>query len=574
MRGNYASPSELLQAQRETGKSYWDLIGKPLNQNTGYNFNNPHAAEEKQYNEWYDSQKLSDEDNIKLQQLLSEYDKNVKSNTDSLPKYKKGKDKFHSFAAQMGPRIYRELHKQGIYSNNTYDNMMRQLAWESNYANSLNAINNHNYAGIRKSATKYAKYKNDDQFAQEYVSLIKRKYPNAVKAKNPVQYAKALKDNGYYEDSVEHYAQSLAAMSSISNAVKAHMAANPSQYEVEVLLEDLKKQSEQPAVSTRVAKLINREPINKEPFVNTPIPTKAPLITRPEYLESNSLIKKSFEQNMDNILQGKEFQFKLPGFKKGKDSKKSLNDEQYIKIMEDVANANYERWGYPNQDAALLYVLNANDYDYRGYYNKYPPNSANSLTHWSDEFKTAYHPSFSDESKYSGHKSKYNPDGIVGGHWYNEMFVPSFDQLRKLNKLPHFRGGKDSGIKEYVSNEDMHINPDGSITTRNGNTGNVILPDVNVYAYKDYNSAFDYSGANDVMGTIADFTPVVSDVKQGLEAANDLRKGNYKEAAIGAGLLLLPNVLEKPLEVGLTGYGLLKNQKTSRGSDRKYNTKK
>jgi hypothetical protein len=235
-------------------------------------------------------------------------------------------------------------------------------------------------------------------------------------------------------------------------------------------------------------------------------------------------------------------------FKNGKDPKKPLSDEQYIKIMEDVANANYERWGYPNQDAALLYVLNANDYDYRGYYNKYPPNSANSLTHWSDEFKTAYHPSFSDESKYSGHKSKYNPDGIVGGHWYNEMFVPSFDQLRKLNKLPGFTGGKDSGIKEYASNEDMHVNPDGSITTRNGNTGSVILPDVNVYAQKDYNSAFDYSGANEVMGTIADFTPVVGDVKQGLEAANDLRKGNYKEAAIGAGLLLLPNVLEKPLK--------------------------
>jgi hypothetical protein len=111
-----------------------------------------------------------------------------------------------------------------------------------------------------------------------------------------------------------------------------------------------------------------------------------------------------------------------------------------------------------------------------------------------------------------------------------------------------FKNGKDSGIKEYASNEDMHVNPDGSITTRNGNTGSVILPDVNVYAQKDYNSAFDYSGANEVMGTIADFTPVVGDVKQGLEAANDLRKGNYKEAAIGAGLLLLPNVLEKPLK--------------------------
>jgi hypothetical protein len=46
---------------------------------------------------------------------------------------------------------------------------------------------------------------------------------------------------------------------------------------------------EEPAVSTRVEK-----PINKEPIVNTPIPTEAPLIPKPEYLESNSLIRKSF----------------------------------------------------------------------------------------------------------------------------------------------------------------------------------------------------------------------------------------------------------------------------------------
>lgn len=422
MRGNYKSPSELLQAQRETGKSYWDLVGKPLTPNTGYNLNNPHAAEESEYNKWYNGSKLSDEDSEKLQQFLEEYDKDIKSNYNSLPSYKGGKDKFHAFAAKMGPRVYKELHRQGRYTPYVYDNMMRQLAWESNYGTSLNAINNHNYAGIRANPTKYVSYKNEDEFVKSYVTLLNKRYPNAMTAKSAKQFAKALKANGYYEDSLEHYSNSLAAMSSISNAVRTHMHANPSQYEVEVLLDDLKKQDEQPAVSTRVVKPINREPINKEPFVNTPIPTQATLITRPEYLESNSLIKKSFEQNMDNMLQGKEFQFNLPGF----------------------------------------------------------------------------------------------------------------------------RGGKDSGIKEYASNEDMHINPDGSITTRNGNTGSVILPDVNVYAQKDYNSAFDYSGANDVMGTIADFTPVVGDVKQGLEAANDLRKGKYTEAAIGAGLLLLPNVLEKP----------------------------
>lgn len=447
MRGNYKSPSELLQAQRETGKSYWDLVGKPLTPNTGYNINNPHAAEESEYNKWYNGSKLSDEDSEKLQQLLEEYDKDIKFNSNSLPSYKGGKDKFTTFVERMGPKVYRQLHKQGIYNPYIYDNMMRQLAWESNYGTSPLAISNHNYGGVKSSNTEYAKYKDDDAFADYYVSLIRRKYPQAVKAKDTKSYAKELKKVGYYEDSLQNYSQKLSSMSSVSRAAKLHMHTNPKQYEVEMLLDDLKKQSVQQPVSTRVEAPVNREPINKEPFVNTPIPTKAPLITRPEYLESNSLIKKSFEQNMDNMLQGKDFQFKLPGFKKGKNPKKPLSDEQYIKIMEDVANENYKNWGLPNPDAALLQVLNDNSYDYRGYYNKYPPNSANSSTHWPDEFKTVYHPTFSDESKYSGYKNKYNPEGIVGGHWYNETFVPSLDQLVKLKKLPGFTGGKDSGIK-------------------------------------------------------------------------------------------------------------------------------
>lgn len=30
MNTNYIKPSELLQRQRQTGESYWDMIGKPL----------------------------------------------------------------------------------------------------------------------------------------------------------------------------------------------------------------------------------------------------------------------------------------------------------------------------------------------------------------------------------------------------------------------------------------------------------------------------------------------------------------------------------------------------------------
>ena len=35
-------------------------------------------------------------------------------------------------------------------------------------------------------------------------------------------------------------------------------------------------------------------------------------------------------------------------------------------------------------------------------YTKYPNSKANADTHWTDEFKTVYHPTFSKESKYSG----------------------------------------------------------------------------------------------------------------------------------------------------------------------------
>lgn len=453
MRGNYVSPSELLQAQRETGKSYWDLIGQPLTPAVGYNINNPYSESEKSYKQWYntDAKQTTQQDTKTsndqvLNELIQKYN-NLQASMnkpkeqkeyeyDDLPSFKKGKDKFTSFAQQLGPKIYKEMNKRGVYSDAAYDNVMRQLAMESSYGQSDVALKNHNYGGVGFNGKTYFKYKNDDAFVKDYIRMMKSKYGTALKAKNTTQYAKALKAGGYYQDSLENYTNKLNAMSSMSAAAKRHRLLNPKMYEYQVLLSDM----EEPAVSTRVEK-----PINKEPVVNTPIQTEAPLIPKPEYLESNSLIRKSFQQNMSNMLQGREFQFTLPGFKNGKNSKKPLSDEQYFKIMEDVANENYKRWGLPNPDAALLQALNDNSYDYRGYYNKYPNGKGNAVDHWPDEFKTVYHPTFSDESIYSGKKSQYNPEGIVGGHWYNETFVPSLDQLAKLKKLPGFKGGTGLG---------------------------------------------------------------------------------------------------------------------------------
>lgn len=116
----------------------------------------------------------------------------------------------------------------------------------------------------------------------------------------------------------------------------------------------------------------------------------------------------------------------------------SLSDSDYYDIMERVAKENNEKWnqlraqeGAPllSIEEEYLRILNDNAYDYRGYYNKYPQSRANADTHWTDEFKTAFHPTFSIESGYSGEKSQYNPNGYLGGVWLkNGQFVPTFWQ--------------------------------------------------------------------------------------------------------------------------------------------------
>ena len=107
-----------------------------------------------------------------------------------------------------------------------------------------------------------------------------------------------------------------------------------------------------------------------------------------------------------------------------------ISDEEYYDTMEKVAEENYDKWGFKNPDEALVHALNDNTYNYKGYYDKYPQLEANADTHWTDEFKTVYHPTFSDESIYSGQKSQYNPEGLVGGHWFDEKFVPAPWQIQ------------------------------------------------------------------------------------------------------------------------------------------------
>lgn len=153
--------------------------------------------------------------------------------------------------------------------------------------------------------------------------------------------------------------------------------------------------------------------------------------------------RKKAEQQQAIDAPIKELRRRLKRFGDGKD--KQISDQEYYSIMEKVAEKNNEEWnrlrikegGAPlSKDEEYLRILNDNTYDYRGYYNEYPNGDGNALNHWTDEFKTAYHPTFSTLSKYSGKKSQYNPQGILGGHWNGEVYIPVWGQLLPSNIKP------------------------------------------------------------------------------------------------------------------------------------------
>ena len=87
-------------------------------------------------------------------------------------------------------------------------------------------------------------------------------------------------------------------------------------------------------------------------------------------------------------------------------------------------------------DEVYTEMLNDPTYNYKEFYEGQPflANAmlyAPEFAHFSDYAKTMYHPTFSNQSIYSGKVSDYNPYGIVGGSW-NETgteYTPSMSQL-------------------------------------------------------------------------------------------------------------------------------------------------
>lgn len=146
-------------------------------------------------------------------------------------KFEEGKSAHDAFVEQMGPVLYQELLRTNTPNIDVaYDNMLRQLAYESDYGRSRVARDQHNYGGYGWNGKTYTTFKDDADFINHYVKLMNDRYSDAVNADSIQGYAKALKDNGYYEDTQDHYTSQLMGMKSLSKAAASHRTANPILY--------------------------------------------------------------------------------------------------------------------------------------------------------------------------------------------------------------------------------------------------------------------------------------------------------------------------------------------------------
>lgn len=121
---------------------------------------------------------------------------------------------------------------------------------------------------------------------------------------------------------------------------------------------------------------------------------------------------------------------KMPYLKMGIESG-VYNTADVAKIYNTYAKGGYTRWKKKIMELKGIDVDNDPTYDYQNYFYDNQDEAWEIIkgnSHFTDKYKTALHPTFSNESMYSGYKNKYNPTGLVGGNWEGEQYYLSKSQ--------------------------------------------------------------------------------------------------------------------------------------------------
>ena len=349
-----------------------------------------------------------------------------------LHKYKGGKnDSINTFVHRMGPLVGQQLSRYG-YGDAAYYNVMRQLAYESNYGRSRVARQQHNYGGVGWNGKTYNTYKSDADFVKDYVRLMHTRYGAALRAKSTQDYAKALKQKGYYEDSLENYLRNLRGMDSLVKAAYYHRNTHKDAYNYNVQFNDLIQDYED---AKNASPIIINSPSTKQPStIRADVPAALLGPTQEEIKAQQQRDLDQYKQQMyDKITQPSlpNILNLLPQNNFGKDSYgqkfwQRRGNNLHFKGGKDKKSFN--DWANKASVYKGIRIKGDPTYDYKSWYNE-DPNRAYALlnddpnAHFDDKWKTPYHPTFSDQSVYSNAK---HPGGTWGRRDFRDIYYAPF----------------------------------------------------------------------------------------------------------------------------------------------------
>lgn len=121
---------------------------------------------------------------------------------------------------------------------------------------------------------------------------------------------------------------------------------------------------------------------------------------------------------------------------------------------------------------AMIYkgIDDLKGYDYKGWYNEDPKRAYAFLNddpeaHFDDKYKTVYHPTFSDQSIYSGVVHPvFNPQGLKGGKWVNDhkYISPRISPVSMDERIDYVNGAENDGVQIRTSEDEPLWVDDGT----------------------------------------------------------------------------------------------------------------
>lgn len=380
-----------------------------------------------------------------------------------LHKYKGGKnDSINTFVHRMGPLVGQQLNRYG-YGDTAYYNVMRQLAYESNYGRSRVARQQHNYGGVGWNGKTYNTYKSDADFVKDYVRLMHTRYGEALRAKSTQDYARALKKKGYYEDSLENYSRNLRGMDSLVKAAHYHRNAHKDAYNYNIQFDDLVQDYED---AKNASPIIINSPSTRYPStIRADIPATLLGPTQEEIKAQQQRDLDQYKQQMyDKITQPSlpNILNLLPQNNFGKDSygqKFWLRRGNNLRFNGGKDKRSFSDWVNKASEYKGIKIKNDPTYDYKGWYNE-DPNRAYALlnddrnAHFDDKWKTPYHPTFSDQSVYSNAK---HPGGTWGRFDHRDAYyAPLFSYVNPNERICYLNMAEENGVVPFMNNGSMY----------------------------------------------------------------------------------------------------------------------